>query len=122
MAVVHRADAAPRLTCGACGHVRESNPKALITWWNVRQDGREPIFGLPLWLATECCGREVLWALNEPHLDYLQRFVESIHRDQDFPSPAGNRGLGYKLPKWMQLAKNRDEILAAIQRLRLRLG
>jgi hypothetical protein len=37
--------------------------------WLVRQDGREPILGLALWLTTECCGGEVLWALNELQLD-----------------------------------------------------
>jgi hypothetical protein len=34
-----------------------------LTWWIVRQDGREPILGLALWLTSECCGGEVLWAL-----------------------------------------------------------
>jgi hypothetical protein len=92
-----------------------------INWWTVRQDGREPAFGLPLWLATECCGGHVLWAVNESHLDYLERFVSSTNRDGDFPSPSGNRGLSYKLPKWMQLAHNRDELLHSIRGLRERL-
>jgi len=54
---------------------------------------------LALWLVTECCGGNVLWALNEPHLDYLERFASSTKRDRDFPSLPGNRGLAYKLPK-----------------------
>ena len=122
-AIVVRADSEPRLVCPSCGHSRDSEAaKAVATWWGVRRDGRDSVFGLPLWLATECCGGELLWALNEPHLDYLERFIGSTERDRDFPSPPGNRSLSYKLPKWMQLAKNRQELSAAIQRLRVRLA
>ncbi len=74
------------------------------------------------WLAEECCGGNVLWALNERHLDYLERFVGSRSRDRDFPSPPGNRGLAYKLPKWMQLAHNRDELLRTISHMRRRVA
>jgi hypothetical protein len=63
----------------------------------------------------------VLWALNEPHLDYLERFISSTTRDRDFPSLPGNRGLAYELPKWMQIARNRQELLRTISRLRRRL-
>jgi hypothetical protein len=93
-----------------------------MTWWAVRPDGREPSFGQPLWLAEECCGGNVLWALNKPHLDYLERFIRSTTRDQDFPSPPGDRGLAYKLPKRMQLARNRQELLRTVSRLRRRLA
>ncbi len=122
-AVITNAGGAPRLTCGECGYVREGDAGTPhLTWWTVRQDGREPAFGLALWLSTECCGGNLLWALNEPHLDYLERFVASTNRDHDFPSPPGNRGLSYKLPKWMQLASNRDELLRSITRLRASLA
>jgi hypothetical protein len=60
--------------------------------------------------------------LTEPHLDYLEGFVASTNRDHDFPSPPGNRSLSYKLPKWMQLASNRDELLRTISRLRASLA
>ena len=83
-----------RLICAECGYVRERDPQGQsINWWTVRQDGHEPAFGLPLWLAADCCGGHVLWALNEPYLDYLERFVSSTSRDRDLPSPSGNRGL-----------------------------
>jgi hypothetical protein len=54
----------------------------------------ERIFGLPLWLTTECVGGEVLWALNALHLDYLERFVASTQRDRDFPSLRGAGRIG----------------------------
>ncbi len=89
-AVITNIGDAPRLTCGECGYVRKGGAGTpRLTWWTVRQDGREPAFGLALWLSTECCGRNVLWALNEPHLDYLEGFVASTNRDHDFPSPPG---------------------------------
>jgi ribosomal protein S27AE len=122
-AIVGAAAQAPRMTCGHCGYIVESAAETpRLTWSSVRQDGREPAFELRLWLTTECCGGKVLWALNEPHLDYLERFVASKHRDRDFPSPSGNRGLSYKLPRWMQAARNRDELLRAMSHLRQRLA
>ena len=108
------------MTCSHCGSVLESTPQPRLSWWSMRQDGREPAFGLRLWHATECCGGNVLWALNEPQLDYLQRFVISTQRDRDFPSLSGNRQLAYKLPKWMQIAGNREELLQGLSRLRQR--
>lgn len=91
-------------------------------WWTAWTRGTgDPWFGLSLWLREECCGGQLLWANNALHLDYLLRFIASKERDRDFPSPPGNRGLAYKLPKWMQLASNRDELLRAGERLRSRL-
>ena len=78
----------------------------------------EPPFGAALWLVTECCGGNRLWALNERHLEYLADYVAEKQREREFPSPPGSRQLAYKLPKWMKLAKNRDEVLRTIDRLR----
>lgn len=72
----------------------------------------EPPFGAALWLETECCGGNRLWALNESHLEYLANYVAKTRRKHEFPN------FTFKLPKWMKLAKNRDEVLRAIDRLR----
>lgn len=122
-AVIRGASTTPRMTCSHCGAVRiadEQTPR--LSWGTARRDGYEPSFGFRLWLVEECCGGEVLWAFNERHLSYLERFIASTDRDRDFPSPAGDRGLAYKLPKWMQLARNRAELLRTIDRLRVRLS
>jgi hypothetical protein len=112
-----------RLTCTHCGYAKDAVlAGGALRSWAFRQDGRDGLFGEPLWLVEECCGGKLLWAYNEPHLDYLERFIASKNRDRDFPSPPGRRGLSYKLPKWMQAAGNRDELLRAISRLRSRLG
>ena len=47
-------------------------PGALRSW-AFRQDGRDGLFGTPLWLVEQCSGGKLLWAYNEPHLDYLER-------------------------------------------------
>jgi hypothetical protein len=44
--------------------------------------------------------------------------VAETQREREFPSPSGKRQLAYKLPRWMKLAKNRDDVLKAIDRLR----
>jgi hypothetical protein len=79
-----------------------------------------PPFDARLWLETECCGGKRLWALNETHLDYLAAYVAETQRERAFPSPSGDRQLAATLPKWMKLAKNRDEVLRAIDSLRSR--
>ena len=78
----------------------------------------EPPFGAALWLEAECCGGKRLWALNETQLDYLGAYVAETQREREFPSPSGKRQLAYKLSRWMKLAKNRDDVLEAIDRLR----
>ncbi len=99
------------LTCTHCGNIETCIPgtkgfKSL--WW----DSVDPYFRHPLWLQTECCG-ETLWAYNRRHLAYLQEYVGAKLRDSGAPK----RTLGNKLPKWMLLAKNRDDVLKGIERL-----
>lgn len=118
---MHERDGRTRLTCGRCGLARGAPTGHRIAWSAIGEDGREELFGTRLWLTTECCGGRLLWALNEGHLDVLERFVSSTDRDRDFPSPPGNRGLASKLPKWIGLAANRAELLRAIATLRRRL-
>jgi hypothetical protein len=91
-----------RLTCGCCGYA-----KAGLSVPDAR-----------LWLETECCGGHRLWAWNERHLDYIERFVTSKDRDREFPSPPGARQLSDKFPAWLVSRKHRDEVTRAIHRLR----
>lgn len=123
-AEVRSHDGGLRLTCAHCGHSQTSEPpkrhfdppppNLSLFSYNV---GRLP-FNAPLWLETECCGGNRLWALNERHLDYLAQYVAETQREREFPSPPGYRQLATVLPTWMKLAKNRKEVLRAIGRLR----
>src|SRR5690349_3136276 len=49
-----------RLVCRRCGHLQEGAGRRRA---QAERAGRDPFLGLPLWLATPCCG-EILWAFN----------------------------------------------------------
>jgi hypothetical protein len=115
-----------RLTCSHCGRSettgpRERGDKQHPALSLISINAERPPFGAALWLETICCGGNRLWALNEKHLDYLTQYVAETQRSREFPSPPGSRQLATVLPTWMKLAKNRDEVLRAIARLRTRL-
>jgi hypothetical protein len=97
-----------RLVCAKCGYNKDLGSDGWSS--GTATDG---YFGLPLWFQMACCG-ETLWAYNRPHLAYLKHYVEADLREE---GPAGKRGLASKLPKWMKLAKNRNEILRCIEKL-----
>ncbi|MBB4961780.1 hypothetical protein [Micromonospora polyrhachis] len=80
----------------------------------------DPFFQLPLWLKAECCGGHVLWAFNPAHLDLLADYVAARLRERG-PVP-GRMSLVERLPVWLKAAKNRDEVLHVIGRLRASLG
>ena len=102
-----------------CGYIQDWDGKSIV----VRgvYDG---YFGLPLWLQTPCCGK-ILWAYNREHLDFLESYVKAGLRES-FPLKVyeigrvmwRNKSLASRLPTWMKRAKNRDEVLRGIERLR----
>jgi hypothetical protein len=61
----------------------------------------------------------VVWAYNLEHLDLLRRFVAASLRERP-PWYEHGRKMTYigRLPAWIKRAKNRDEVLRAIDRLR----
>ena len=75
-------------------------------------------FRFPLWLEISCCG-ETLWAYNEKHLEFIEKYVASKLRER---VPNINRSLASRLPNWIKRAKNRDEILKAIGKLKEKLN
>ena len=66
-----------QLTCGHCGCSRTNLPDT--------QESAQPSLGLfmghRLWLRTRVCG-QYLWALNETHLDYLERYIAAELRER----------------------------------------
>ncbi|MFC8088867.1 hypothetical protein [Streptomyces sp. NPDC057301] len=95
-----------RLVCRSCG----------LAQLSCRADGRcaRP----DLWLQTET-RHGVVWAYNLGHLDLLRRFVAASLRERP-PWYEHGRKMTYigRLPAWIKRAKNRDEVLRAIDRLR----
>lgn len=121
-----------RLTCASCAHTQElerrpsvhatsSDPRfapgALLVGAAV-----DAYFRLPLWLQVPCCGA-TLWAYNARHLAALVEYVgaELRERRQD-EGGWRNAGMRSRLPRWMQVAKNREEVLRCAERLPAKLG
>jgi hypothetical protein len=60
------------------------------------------------------CAGNVLWALDEVHLDFLERYVSATLREQG----RGNGSLASRLPRWIKAAENRGVVSAGLARLR----
>ncbi len=98
-----------RLVCLSCLH---------RDFWKGNQIGVgsnvDWYFRLPLWLEISCCG-EPLWAYNLKHLEMLEKYVGAKLRERTIK---GRSSFLSKLPKWIKRAKNRDEILKGIVKLK----
>lgn len=107
-----------RLTCIDCG-----TSKFLASATKTLGDAADPYFRLPLWLRVPCSAG-IVWAFNERHLDYLFEYVSAENRRRPVRAPTDPRNalLESRLPRWMKLATNRAEIVAAIQKLRAQHG
>jgi hypothetical protein len=99
-----------RLVCEKCGLAKSKEVSSYV----VGQVA-DPYFVLPLWLQAPCSTHTV-WAYNRSHLTFLKEYVESSDRRRPIRKPADplNKLLASRLPRWMLLAKNRDQILKAI--------
>jgi hypothetical protein len=98
-----------KLICLTCVHRDAWQGNQILTGSNV-----DWYFRLPLWLQTSC-GGEILWAYNERHLAMLENYVAAKLRER---TVKGRNSFLSKLPKWIKSAKNRDEILKAIAKLK----
>jgi hypothetical protein len=99
-----------RLRCHACGLAKDGYPSEHVLGGPV-----DPYFRLPLWLQADCRGK-LLWAYNAEHLDLLESYVAARLRERT--AAPSTMSMLARLPAWLKSAKNRDEILRAIQRLR----
>jgi hypothetical protein len=104
--------AARRLVCEGCGLTRDQpeTPMGVIA---------DPFMGRSPRLRAETRhGTLVAW--NEDHLDYLERYLAGGLREETPASEGGvrNASIVSRLPAWAKAAKNRDEMLRAIARVR----
>jgi len=104
-----------RLVCPACALVRNwpaaGARRQIVTGTDV-----DPWFREPLWLRTDAAGH-VLWAYNLRHLTLLESYVGATQRTKD-RTPGTIHTLLNRLPTWMKEARHRDDLLAALARLR----
>ena len=73
----------------------------------------DPHFGLPLQLTTDT-KHGVVWAYNMKHVAELSAYVKAKLRIRQ---NSAHRALLSRLPKWMKLAKHRDEIAKALDKI-----
>ncbi|MFD8201195.1 hypothetical protein [Streptomyces sp. NPDC059701] len=106
-----------RLVCRSCGTAKQWSGRGVALHRDRHAPATDPYFGLPLWLQTETRHGWV-WAYNLEHLDLIKRFVQASLRE-GIPWHDHGRKMTVvaRLPAWMQHAKNRDEVLRAIDRI-----
>jgi hypothetical protein len=68
-----------------------------------------------LWLRAEFRGHTV-WAFNHRHLHALRSYVVADLRERT-PRQGAATSMVEKLPGWMTSAKNRDDVVAVLDRL-----
>src|ERR1700727_2817009 len=97
------------ITCDEC---QKSSTVPIV--WAPDRIGKptDPAFGLSLWLQSPCCG-DILWAYNATHLRALRDYVAASLRERT----GQHWSMFARLPKWMSAHKNRDAVLACIDRL-----
>lgn len=83
----------------------------------VAGSDRDPYFHVSLWLRGDVRGHTI-WANNEPHLEFLEQFVEAKLREN---YPGYLKTMGAYLPEWMKSASNREAVLRELARMRLTL-
>ena len=98
-----------KFICLNCPYRDVWNGKQILTGSNL-----DWYFRLPLWLQISCCN-ETLWAYNLKHLEIIEQYVSAKLRER---TNKGRNSFLSKLPTWLKLAKNRDEILKAIEKMR----
>jgi hypothetical protein len=98
-----------KFVCLSCPHRDIWKGQKILTGASV-----DWYFRLPLWLQISCCN-ETLWAYNLKHLEIIEQYVSAKLRER---TKKGRNSFLSKLPGWIKSAKNRNEILKAIEKLK----
>lgn len=108
---------AAHVTCPECGAMMsgrvERIPLKNGSYSVEIHNASEPFFGLELWYSGEFKGKSV-WALNSEHLDYLIEYLGAEIREKCAPMKTQSD----HLPKFMKLAKNREDIVRKLVQMR----
>ncbi|MGW3290739.1 hypothetical protein ACWDR3_39510 [Streptomyces sp. NPDC001002] len=107
-----------RLVCRGCGLSRVWSGRDVQLPRGADGPVTDPYFDLPLWLQIET-RHGWLWAYDLEHLDLISRFVQARLRERAPWYDTGQKmTLVARLPVWIKRAKNRDDVLRAVGRLR----
>ena len=103
------------IPCPHCGITRTFHPKheKVLMNYNSRGDICDPVFNLPLWFQINVKGK-LLWAYNRKHLNDIRMYVFAKLRERTTPHFTT---MVEMLPNFIKIAKNREDILKAINRL-----
>jgi hypothetical protein len=99
------------VSCPECGH--RSLVETSLSRRVPEDHCRDPHFGLHLKLATRT-RHGTVWVYNAQHLRELSGYVAAKLRVRQ---NSRSRAMFSRLPKWMKLAKHRDEISKALGKL-----
>ncbi|MEU9170733.1 hypothetical protein AB0D34_23495 [Streptomyces sp. NPDC048420] len=106
-----------RLVCRNCGLSRESKGGGVHFFRGTGQ-AVDPYFHEPLFLQTET-RHGWLWAYNPEHLELIRQFVQaSLREHAPWHEPGRRMTAVARLPTWIKRARNRAEVLRAIERIR----
>ena len=75
---------------------------------------KDPAFGLPLWYQDSVKGNTI-WAYNLRHITEIKNYVRSTLRERT--TDRFKMTMVEKLPDFIKLAKNREEVLKALERM-----
>jgi hypothetical protein len=98
--------------CPQCA--RETRANASIAPGSAGSEPTDPYLGLPLLLVTQT-RFGALWCYNEAHLAFLKNYVTARQRRRT--AQTTHHSMFVRLPAWIKFAKNRAEILKALDRI-----
>ena len=101
-----------RLFCVHCGYNKETTT-AILKNGSIKT-AANLYFNAELWLKASF-KNDVFWAFNAEHLEYLERYISATLREH---KDRTHFTLLEKLPKFYHEAKNREDLLKIITKLR----
>lgn len=103
------------IKCAACKKINKISGNWTEIFLKYHDHGIiDPVFCLPLWYV-ETIKNDVIWAYNIDHLEAIKTYVASTLRERN--SDQFKMTMVEKLPDFIKLAKNREEVLKAIERM-----
>lgn len=104
------------IRCSSCQKVNKVHENWDETYLKYHEEGIvDPAFGLPLWYVDEVKGA-VIWAYNKAHLEEIEAYVSSKLRERS--TDGFKMTMVEKLPNFIKIAKNREEVLKALDRMK----
>ena len=103
--------------CPHCNFQEEWKPKVKkYILYSKIDDGlvREQTYNFPLWFQEEV-NKEIFWAYNQNHIDYLERYIQAGLRERNSKINY-NSSLVSRLPQFVKAAKNRDKLLKILKK------